>query len=98
MECLFCKDFQASSAFTVAVLVKIVEPLEGTNAAQMGILGTQLQRSTPVPAERVKVRLFQGLWGRGGKEALTARILTDLMAQYLQPWPPWRLRQEDCQV
>lgn len=38
-ETVFAKDFPGS-AFSAVVLVKIVEPTEGSKAAQMGILGT----------------------------------------------------------
>lgn len=38
-ETVFSKDFPGS-AFSAIVLVKIVEPIEGSKAAQMGILGT----------------------------------------------------------
>lgn len=37
---VFFRHFQTGSAFPAIVLVKVVEPIEGTKAAQMGIPGT----------------------------------------------------------
>lgn len=65
-ETVFFKDFPGS-AFTAIVLVKIVEPIEGSKAAQMGILGTACREHLSA-AESLKVRLLQGLWGCLGKK------------------------------